>query len=119
MLVWRTTGVAHTQCYTRAEPVVGGDFLPVDAEGKELYGWKGFGLEGEKVISALEFTAPGRFHYLDANGLSNRRIDHHRNGGGAGKREGQGGSDCLHYCLPGPPDEWNYHLVDLIQKNAN
>lgn len=171
MLVWRTTGLAHTQCFDQSEPiqgrmntskvslslshsvkhihtrararaiyigcalasnscvdnckhlpmtfsfVQGENYTPRDPEGKALYGWAGFGWEGEKALSALEFTAPGRFHYLDAFGLTNRRIDHHRNAGGKGNREDQGGTDCLHYCLPGPPDEWNYNLVDLIQKH--
>lgn len=61
---------------------------------------------------------PGRVHYLEAYELSKTRADRHRvmtsfHANTAGKivpvKE-----DCLHYCLPGPPDDWNALLKEVL-----
>lgn len=123
MFVWRTTGNAHSKCWNATKPRQGASadgITPTNPEGNPEYGWSGFGYEGEVAVAALEYAAPGRFQYLDAYGLTLRRIDHHSNGGGRGDASrGQEGTDCLHWCLPGPPDEWNYYLVDMIRRHFN
>ena len=56
--------------------------------------------------------------YLDAFELSNQRIDRHighiHRSGGKGYTD-----DCLHYCLPGPPDDWNALLKELIVRSRD
>ena len=70
-------------------------------------------IEDDLIFEVLESLAPGRVIYLDAHELSNQRIDRHI--GQIHRSQGRGYmDDCLHYCLPGPPDDWNALLKELM-----
>ena len=51
-------------------------------------------------------------HFIDAYTIGRMRIDRHREfyAGRFGNHE-----DCLHYCIPGPPDEWNALMLEMLR----
>jgi hypothetical protein len=56
------------------------------------------------IVQTIQRNAPGIVTYVDAFSLSISRGDRH-----------QSAEDCLHYCLPGPPDTW----VDVFALKNN
>ena len=64
-------------------------------------------IEGQNKL-ALELLRADRgmpaIQVLDAFELSRLRGDRHQPG------------DCLHYCLPGPPDDWNRMLLYMLDR---
>lgn len=119
-LVWRMSVPGHEGCTTADRPLPS-RFTPPSGS---AYGWDQFERQNELAYRVLESVAPGRFLYLDADELSNTRADRHV--GTKVKRAvplytgvGYAGLaptaiDCLHYCLPGPPDEWNAFLLFVL-----
>ena len=63
--------------------------------------------------SHFEALLPGRVRYIDAATIANARADRHMIQG----RWGGGSLDCLHYCLPGPPDTYNLVLKRLLRES--
>ena len=64
--------------------------------------------------SHFEALLPGRVRYIDAATIANARADRHMIQG----RWGGGSLDCLHYCLPGPPDTYNLVLKRLLRESS-
>ena len=83
------------QVYNLTDPLTG-------EEGREVEGEEGG--EGGEGGGFLGF---GKGYVLDAFALSRLRPDGHL------------GKDCLHTCLPGPPDEWNTILYNMLINRAS
>lgn len=49
-----------------------------------------------------------QFHYLNVTHHSRYRADSHVD------KNYHGVTDCVHWCLPGVPDTWNWLLYNLI-----
>ena len=116
MVVWRTTVWGHDDCWidSKTSPLPD-DYRPsVYGNDSKIYGWpKDYGWDRVTAINSLytrtlEETLPGRVHFLDAFELGRRRVDRH-------PAVGNGVVDCLHYCLPGPPDAWTDVLMVLLR----
>ena len=104
-IFWRTTATGHKHCSRFTEPLV---YRHVPSS---LYGWDKVEHQNELTRSALVEVLGNRVNFVDAFELSNLRPDRHV---GYRRRVGSTILDCLHYCLPGPPDDWNALLVTLL-----
>lgn len=64
-------------------------------------------------MAVLEAALPGRVRYIDAATIANARADRHlvRK---VFSYQAPDKRDCLHYCLPGPPDTYNLVLKRLL-----
>ncbi|KAJ8599042.1 hypothetical protein CTAYLR_007695 [Chrysophaeum taylorii] len=98
LLFWRTTVPGHADCGEHPSDVNPKVYTP-----RPHHRYKWDVVQGQNVHVALESFGPHLFHYIDAYYISNRRRDRHVSK-----------SDCLHYCLPGPPDDWNDHLLTTL-----
>ena len=70
-----------------------------------------YGSAGQSLAANVDANAEGKrdlLHYVDGEGLAHLRAERHK--GGDKKK------DCLHYCLPGAPDEWNNWLFESVRK---
>ena len=78
------------------------------------YRWDDVELHDSYRIAELRARLPAeRLHFIDAATIANARADGHLvrkvySYQSADKR------DCLHYCLPGPPDEYNLVLKRVL-----
>ena len=91
-LVWRNPPMGHVDCAQRTDPL---DYS-YKPPAKHHYGWDLLEPRDDAAFEILESFMPRRMHYVDAQRLSSYRPDRHVVGP---KR------DCLHYLLPGPPDD--------------
>ena len=108
---WRTTLPGHVNC-SRSSTLLGQRYVPPvgygdpAARGGET-GTRQFGYEHMERQNALvrrvlrEWLPDGAVEFIDAAALSNRRADRHVLWGGSAI------PDCLHYCAPGPVDDWS------------
>ena len=117
-LIWRTTVPGHENCTEASQPLAA--YAPSPGH---MYGWDQVERQNEIVFSTFESVMPGRLHYLDAYELSLTRADRHRvqetiHVSPTGRLE-KVKHDCLHYCLPGPPDDWNMLLKIILRGAAN
>ena len=112
-IIWRSTVPGHENCTEGSQPLA--EYRPSPGH---KYGWDQVARQNELVFSIFESAIPGRMHYLDAYEISLMRADRHRvrdtmyvtaNG-----RMDKVRGDCLHYCLPGPPDDWNMLLKVIL-----
>ena len=73
----------------------------------DVYGWSHVEPNDRKRASIFDAVlGPKRVHYLDAAAISNRRADRHLVWRLKLNISGRPPTfDCLHYCLPGPPDD--------------
>jgi hypothetical protein len=91
LVYYRTTAVGHPNCQNYSSPG------PVpDLSSHHGYKWPSFQRQNELAERAIEGAAPGIVSFIDVFNTTLPRRDRHI---------GQNG-DCLHYCLPGPPDWW-------------
>lgn len=122
-LFWRTSVPGHANCTSRStllpKPYVPppgyGDHSRGAAAGDQSappgrqYGWEHVAGQNALVRTALEAKLGGAIEFLDAARLSNRRADRHALWGGSATVK-----DCLHYCSPGPVDDWNALLAHAL-----
>lgn len=96
---WRTSVPGHTGCALNTTAPLPYRYVPRD---HMHYGWHRYAAQNQLVARILDGALPaGSLQYIDAFELSNLRADRHLVHNAFRKR------DCLHYCLPGPPDDWN------------
>lgn len=109
-LIWRTGVPGHIDCTSHSEPLTA-DYAPPTGH---KYMWDRVAPHDELRRTIFEKELPGRLAYLDAAAVSNRRADRHlvlhKREAGAVPPD----PDCLHYCLPGPPDDWNRVLGAML-----
>jgi hypothetical protein len=110
LVFWRSTVPGHRACERILRPLPAA-YIP---RTHKKYQWElvpgqnaasRYVLEEAFMSSNLNGSSlhqPRRLYFVDAEGVSNRRADRHQL-----KRKKRGNSDCLHYCLPGPVDDWN------------
>ena len=128
-VIWRTAVPGHAGCGSAVQPLhehytpPGGGKWAVANQTTILppnttvdpRRWSLIELNNQVVIDTLDEMLPGRVAYLDAAAISNRRADRHsifipkKNHSSVAPE-----IDCLHYCLPGPPDDWNRVLRVLL-----
>ena len=104
--IWRTAVPGHVSCQNASAPL-SRHYSPLDGAGKDVYGWGQ--VEEHNRLRASVFDrilGSGRMRYLDAAAIANRRADRHllfrpKHNLSAPYAV----FDCLHYCLPGPPDD--------------
>ena len=71
--------------------------------------WKvDFPLQRQEEI-ARQTMRRANFRFLDVAVLSSQRPDAH-----TGAVQGENGTDCFHWCLPGVPDVWNEVLLNFL-----
>jgi len=87
---------------------------------ENMYNWNEFHANNNLVIQSFQEAAPDRFHVLDVSMFELRPDGHvsqvfHDSADPENKFRKE---DCLHYCVPGPIDTWNYllyhHLAALL-----
>ena len=77
---------------------------------EKRFNWHRYDAQNALIEEILVKAIPrGRLRVVDAFKISNRRADRH-----VGINL-NGQLDCLHYCLPGPPDHWNLVLAEVIR----
>jgi hypothetical protein len=98
-IYWRDTPTGHDGCnqYRSAKPL---ETRPI----KFIYDWSHF--EAQNIlIYQLIFEEFPEVIYMDVSKSTDLRADSH-----------MGGEDCLHYCIPGPIDNWVQLLMASIQE---
>ena len=93
LLVWRTTVPGHEDCVKHTTP---SQRFPV----KPWYNWGTIPASSRHFVKLL----PSFVRILDASAISDQRFDRHISK-----------ADCLHYSLPGPPDDWVKWLAFLVK----
>jgi len=118
-LVWRNTMPGHYNCSAnsslleeRYEPPVFGPNSTA-TQTYSSYGWHNVAPQNaivKRVFDSVPSLRP--LLYLDVHELSNRRADRHH----WKRHQLHGGTvvDCLHYCAPGPVDDWNALLATTL-----
>lgn len=117
-VIWRTGVPGHVGCKSAAAP------LPtayVSPRGPKLdpFGWAHVGPHDALRASLFDSLLGGgkKVRYLDAAVISNVRADRHllfREKNNHSNKPDHYRYDCLHYCLPGPPDDWNRALRAML-----
>ena len=100
-IFWRNTVPGHEMCDDVIQP-----FSPKTS--KPLpHGWDSIPEQNALMLEILDQESIP-FIFLDVFSLTRDRADRHI-----------GGGDCLHYCLPGPPDTWvQMFIVALEDSNS-
>ena len=73
------------------------------------FGWRRLPDVSRLFFEVFESIVPGQVRYIDSQEQARPRKDSHI--GRLKTLHGPERSDCLHYCLPGPPDDWNDMLI--------
>lgn len=95
MLVFRSTmpgHLGHGQVTGDRSFRAHGTAAEYEDVGKKRYDWEFFEKYNYIAFSVLSSQLAGRFQFVDSFALASQRADRHL--------------DPLHYCLPGPPDDW-------------
>ena len=90
IIFWRNTVPGHDNCDFFREP----NKTTTWSVAEHPHGWHLIPQQNELMVKILR-QFPVKFELIDAYSVTVDRADRH-----------QGGGDCLHYCLPGPPDFW-------------
>ena len=109
-VVFTNVAAGHDHCGSRTtKPLT---VPPMFGATSVKYGWNHYEASGFDHFEVLETLLPRRVHFIDAYTIGRMRIDRHREfyAGRFGKHE-----DCLHYCIPGPPDEWNALMLEMLR----
>lgn len=121
-IFWRNTVPGHVDCDNALEPRKQQDHNHLisnsnsnnnsnsdsyDKQSKEYkeFKWHMIKPQNKMMLDILKASHGLKFHFIDAYAVSIDRQDRH-----------QGGMDCLHYCLPGPPDLWTSIFVYKLKK---
>ena len=107
-IYFRTPNLGHADCrlgdsrmhppHVRYEPP-----LP------DPFGWRRLPDVSRLFFEVFESVIPGQVRYIDGQEQARPRKDSHI--GRVKTLHGPERPDCLHYCLPGPPDDWNDMLI--------
>jgi hypothetical protein len=120
-VIWRTGVPGHAGCQNASAPRP----RSPDADGSPVhgsYGWSSVEANDELRASIFDnLLGPTRVHYLDAASVSSERADRHLLFRPKHNVSGRPYTifDCLHYCLPGPPDDWNRVLRAILLKQQH
>jgi hypothetical protein len=122
IIVWRATVPGAHQCERYFEPFTTMDQLP-PRESWPSSGWPwNWGLFGHQnsLVHTLLASFPG-VYFLDAVDASMLRPESRFDSAGRGSilNKNEFSRDCLHWCLPGPPDLWTVSLVELLALLVN
>ena len=112
-VIYRTSVPGHSKCQEARAPL---QRRYVPQEGHEFH-WDDVEAHDAVRRSRFEALLPGRVRYIDAATIANARADRHMIQGRWGPG-GHGSIDCLHYCLPGPPDTYNLVLKRLLRESS-
>jgi len=94
-LFWRTTVPGHVNCSSLKEPI--NHDLDANSSFFSNYNWSTFKDDSDMNLRILSRDVQRPVDVIDAYSLGLKRSDRHI---------GTFREDCLHYCLPGPPDDW-------------
>jgi hypothetical protein len=98
LLIFRATPAGHLDCSSFSQPL-----QQPPAPGQKLpYHWGTFAQQNRLIEQLLSERFPGVL-FLDIQPPTALRPESHR-----------GAGDCLHYCMPGPPDLWTVALIELL-----
>lgn len=109
-VIYRTSVPGHSRCQEARAPLQR-RYVP---EQGHAFHWDDVEAHDAVRRSRFEALLPGRVRYIDAATIANARADRHMIQG----RWGGGSFDCLHYCLPGPPDTYNLVLKRLLRESS-
>ena len=109
-VIYRTSVPGHSRCQEARAPLQR-RYVP---EQGHAFHWDDVEAHDAVRRSRFEALLPGRVRYIDAATIANARADRHMIQG----RWGGGSLDCLHYCLPGPPDTYNLVLKRLLRESS-
>lgn len=98
-ILYRGTQAAIPNCSTLPDPLTSPWQAP--AGYVSPYGWERLERHN-RIARALIHRLPAPFGFLDTNYATSLRP--------GGRR---GGTDCVHFCLPGPMDEWTRLMLAL------
>jgi hypothetical protein len=111
--IWRTTVPGHPHCDNYRKPVNNLSIVESQIQnanysqfnGNHYHWWdmKDQNIQIENAFS--QRTMMLDYEVLDAYDAMTRRPDMH-----------QGGKDCIHYCLPGPPDVLSRMLIHTLMR---
>ena len=100
---WRTTVPGHGGCDQLTRPLRPGEPLP---PGNPAFHWGDFEKQNALVAELLHIHLGSALTWtIDAYAMTKLRQDRH-----------MGNGDCLHYCLPGPPDWWVEMFLWFLQE---
>ena len=107
LFVFRTSAPGYYGCETMEEPVDTPQELTPDID---LYDWR------KPIQAELMWEQKARERSLDSFRWLNVSFSAYRADAHVGYkiRDGQNKLDCLHWCMPGVPDYWNYLLYNLF-----
>lgn len=120
LIFFRPTTIGHKACWDYDGPVESMSDAQYKAFTDDMYNWNEFHPINEYIIQSFQAVAADRFHVLDVSMFELRPDGHvsqvfHDNTDPENKFRKE---DCLHYCVPGPIDTWNYllyhHLATLL-----
>ena len=109
-VIYRTSAPGHDGCEAATAPLQ----TRYEPAADHRYHWDDVELHDSYRIAELRARLPAeRLHFIDAATIANARADGHLvrkvySYQSADKR------DCLHYCLPGPPDAYNLVLKRVL-----
>ena len=116
-IVWRTGVPGHANCIRHNDEPLRHPYAPPVGH---RYGWDSVAPHDALRREIFEQELPGRVQYLDAATISDRRADRHliapkeSSTSLPSSTSARAQADCLHYCLPGPPDDWNRVLRAIL-----
>lgn len=97
LFIFRSSNMAHGNCRSFQRPIARGEPLPEPsiAGGDASWRWDFFPAQSRRIVAPIvsdeRYAARGVF--LDVLPAMQQRPDAHS-------------GDCLHYCIPGPVDQW-------------
>lgn len=112
LVIWRTTVPGHPDCENKSTPTTFETRVPFSTESAKNYKWNVMPKQNELMMEVLSNHSL-KYHVLDAFSMAIDRQDRHHG------RRADGKVDCLHYCLPGPPDMWSKALIVVLLAHAN
>lgn len=95
IIFWRTTQPGHENCTDVTRPLSTREVQGYNRTWGLQHNWGDFGHQNNLITEVLAVALPGVATVIDAFWSGLARADRHH-----------GAHDCLHYCLPGPPDWW-------------
>lgn len=113
-VVYRTSPVGHDGCESAAAPLALALTSRYEPATEHRFRWDDVELHDSFRVAELRARLPAaRLRFIDAATIANARADGHLVRKvfpfqSADKR------DCLHYCLPGPPDAYNLVLKRVL-----
>lgn len=115
LFVWRTTAMGHEGCKNISAPLPAPP-PPYKSNTSFEYHWPLFEHQNSIAINTLRQYLPN-LRVVDAYHMSERRADMHPVVYvPKGARTPRSTEDCLHWCIPGPPDWWNALTLQYIHE---